>query len=177
MKRFGIAATFNTAAEITAAAEKVRDAGFRRWDCYTPFPVHGLHHAQGLGRSWVSKIVFIGGVTGFITGTLMAWWMGAVDYPLIVGGKPFFSPIFPFPVMYELTILFSAFGAFFGMFITSLLPRHNHAAFNAKNWSEIMDDRFLIVIESRDPQFDLEKTKAFLGEIGGNEIEEINEDD
>ena len=116
MKRFGIAATFNSAAAITAAAEKVRDAGFRRWDCYTPFPVHGLQHAQGLRRSHVSKIVFLCGLTGFLTGTFIAWYMGAVDYRLIVGGKPYFSPIFPFPVMYELTILFSAFGAFFGMF-------------------------------------------------------------
>ena len=116
--KYGIAATFNTAKEIYEAAAKVRAEGFSRWECYTPIPVHGLDAQMGVPRSKVPRFTLAGGVTGFVTGTLIVWYMNAYDYPLLVGGKPYFSPIFPFPVMYELTILLAAFGTFFGMFTT-----------------------------------------------------------
>lgn len=177
MRPYGLAATFKSASAIYHAAEKVRDAGFRRWDCFTPFPVHGLNNAMGLRRPHVPKLTLMGGLTGFTTGMTIAWFMGAVDYPLIVGGKPFFSPIFPFPVAYELTILFSAFGTLIGMFLFNLLPRHNHPVFNHPKWSRISDDEFLLVIESRDPQFDDKKIRAFLSELGGEDVQAIHEDE
>ena len=93
------------------AAEKVRDAGLPRWDVFTPFPVHGMDHAMGLKNSKVGWFSFIGGVTGYTTGMLMIWWMNAVDYPIVIGGKPMFSPFAAFPPSYELTILFGAFGS------------------------------------------------------------------
>lgn len=60
---------------------------------------------MGLGRSQVPRISLVGGIIGFITGMTMIYWTGAVDYELIVGGKPYFSPMFAFPISYELTIL------------------------------------------------------------------------
>lgn len=177
MRTYGIAATFKTASAIYHAAEKVRDAGFSRWDCFTPFPVHGLNHAMGLRRPHVPKLTLLGGLTGFTTGMTIAWYMGSFDYPLIVGGKPFFSPIFPFPVAYELTILLGAFGTLIGMFLFNLLPRHNHPVFNHPEWVKFSDDEFLLVIEAKDPQFDPEKTRALLAELGGVEIQEIPEDE
>lgn len=158
------------------AAEKVRDAGFRNWDVYSPLPVHGMDDAMGLPRSKVPYFTLLGGVTGFLSGMLMAWYMGSFDYPLIVGGKPFFSPIFPFPVAYETTILLAAFGTIGGMFIMNLLPRHNHPIMNYSGFERITDDRLCIAIENCDPKFERDQTRSFLEEIGGIEITAVYED-
>jgi hypothetical protein len=101
--------------------------------------------------------------------------MNAYDYPLIVGGKPFFSPVFPFPVMYELTILLAALSTIAGMFILNGLPRHYHPVMKSKNFAATTDDTLRIVIESSDPLYDGEKTKAFLAEIGGTNIQELED--
>ena len=86
--KYGIAATFNSAKEIYEAAGKIREEGFTSWECYTPIPVHGLDAQMGVPRSKVPCFTLAGGVTGFVTGTLIVWYMNAFDYPLIVGGKP-----------------------------------------------------------------------------------------
>ena len=174
-KPYALVALFDTASEVYHAAEKVRDAGFKKWDVCTPFPVHGMDAAMGLRRSKVPVFTFIGGAVGFFSGMFLAWYTGEYDYDLIVGGKPFFSPIFTFPIAYELTILLAAFGAFLGMFITNILPRHHHPVMNCGNWPRITDDRFLIMIEAEDARFDIEQTRSFLAEIGGKEIEEIED--
>ena len=171
---YGLIASFKDTPEFFHAAEKVRDAGYKKWDTYSSFPVHGMPEAQGQPRSKVPIFTFCGGITGFIIGTLMVWYMNYFDYPLIVGGKPLFSPIFPFPVMYELTILLSAFGTLGGMFITNLLPQHYNPLFNSKQFLEVSGDRLVIAIESRDPQYDSQATRLFLEEIGGTDIEEVN---
>lgn len=173
--KYGLAATFNSAKEIYQAAGKVREEGFSRWECYTPLAVHGLDAQMGYPRSKVPCFTLAGGVTGFFTGTLIVWYMNAYDYPLIVGGKPFFSPIFPFPVMYELTILLAAFGTFFGMFIMNKLPRHNHPIFEHPNFARTGDDKFVIVIEIEDPKFEEDETSAFLKKIGGKSVTLIRE--
>lgn len=170
----GMIASFPDTPAFFHAAEKVRDAGYVKWDTYASFPVHGLPEAQGLPRSKVPAFTLLGGVTGFVLGTLTVWYMNAFDYPLIVGGKPFFSPIFPFPIMYELTILLAAFGSLGGMFITNLLPQHYNPLFESEKFLEVCGERLLIVIESRDPRYDPEKTRRFLEEIGGGEIEEVS---
>lgn len=170
---YGLIATFETAPELYHAAEKVRDAGYRHWDCITPFPVHGLDKAMGLRRSIVPRISLAGGVTGFITGMSLIWWTGGVDYQLIVGGKPLFSPMFAFPVSYELTILFTAFATIIGMFVLNGLPMHYHPVLKYEHIRRGMDDTFFIVIESRDPRFNLGNTKALLEKAGGKVVTEL----
>ena len=167
----GLIATFDTAADIYHAAEKVRDAGFTNWDCITPCPVHGLDGAMGVKRSKVPRISLAGGITGFITGMSMIYFTGAVDYPLIVGGKPLFSPMFAFPVAYELTILFTAFATIGGMLILNGLPMHYHPVLKTDHIHRGLDDKFLIMIESSDPNYD--SAKALLESAGGTEITEI----
>jgi len=169
--KHGLIATFDTAADIYHAAEKVRDAGFTNWDCITPCPVHGLDGAMGVKRSKVPRISLAGGITGFITGMSMIYFTGAVDYPLIVGGKPLFSPMFAFPVAYELTILFTAFATIGGMLILNGLPMHYHPVLKTDHIHRGLDDKFLIVIESSDPNYD--SAKALLESAGGTEITEI----
>ena len=174
-KHFGMMARFETTPDIFHAAEKVRDAGFKNWDVYTPFPVHGMDGAMGLTRSKVPRFTLTGGIIGFCTGMLITWYMNGFDYPLIVGGKPFWSPIFPFPVMYELTILLAAFGTFFGMFITNRLPQHYHSTFNSKAFKRASDDGLFIVIETKDSLYEESKTRTLLEELGGKEITLIEE--
>lgn len=167
----GVIATFDTAADIYHAAQKVRDAGYTNWDCITPCPVHGLDSAMGVKRSKVPRFSLAGGITGFITGMSMIFFTGAVDYKLIVGGKPLFSPMFAFPVSYELTILFTAFATIGGMFILNGLPMHYHPVLKTAHIHRGLDDKFLIVIESTDPKYD--GAKALLESAGGTKITEI----
>ena len=170
---YGLIATFETTGALMHAAEQVRDAGYKSWDCITPFPVHGLDRAMGVRRSKVPRISLAGGITGFCTGMSMIWWMNSHDYPLIVGGKPYFSPMFAFPVSYELTILFTAFATIIGMFILNGLPMHYHPVKKYDKFHRGMNDQFFIVIEARDPRFNSATTKALLEKVGGAEITEL----
>ena len=173
--KYGICATFNSAKDLYAAAGKIREDGYSKWECFTPIPVHGLDAQMGIGRSKVPVFTLIGGVTGFFTGMLIVWFMNSYDYPLIVGGKPYFSPIYPFPVFYELTILFAAFGTLFGMFFLNRLPRHNHPIFEHPNFGRTGDDKFMVLIEVEDPAYDEEKTQTRLKELGGKSITVVKE--
>ena len=174
-KNYGIIAAFDTTPELYHACEKVRDAGYSQWDALTPFPVHGLDAAMGIRRSKVPRVSLVGGITGFFTGMTLIWWTNAFDYPLIVGGKPYFSPMFAFPVSYELTILFTAFATIIGMFVINGLPRHYHPVMKAPQFVRALDDRFFIVIESNDPKFNASQTRDFLAKIGGKDIAELEE--
>ncbi len=174
-KTYGIIAAFETTPALYHACEQVRDAGFKQWDAITPFPVHGLDAAMGIRRSKVPRISICGGIVGFCTGMSMIWWTGAVDYKLIVGGKPLFSPLFAFPVSYELTILFTAFATIIGMFVLNGLPMHYHPVQKAPNLTRLLDDRFHIVIEANDPKYNAATTRAFLEQIGGTDIAELEE--
>jgi len=172
---YGLIAAFDRTPDLYHACERVRDAGYRQWDALTPFPVHGLDAAMGIRRSKLPRISFAGGLTGFTTGMTLIWWTGATDYPLIVGGKPLFSPMFAFPVSYELTILFTAFATIIGMFLVNGLPMHYHPVMKAPQFVRALDDRFFIVIEAADPKFHATATREFLAALGGQDIAELED--
>ena len=174
-KAYGIIAEFETPADVLHAAEKVRDAGYRRWDVFTPFPVHGMDGAMGLRNSKVGWFAFIGGVTGYTTGMLMIWWMNAHDYRLVVGGKPMFSPFSAFPPSYELTILFGAFGALLGMLFLNRLPRLHHPLLKHRRFGLVTHDRFFIVIECDDLKYSETETRKLLEATGSKRIEMVEE--
>lgn len=172
---YGLIAEYETPAALMRAAEKVRDAGYQRWDVYTPFPVHGMDKAMGLRNSRVGWFSFLGGATGYTTGMLMIWFMNAVDYPIIVGGKPMFSPFGAFPPSYELTILFGAFGALFGMLFLNKLPRLHHPLLKHPRFALVTDDRFFMVIEVSDPKYSEAETRKLLEGAGSKQIELVEE--
>ena len=174
-KPYGMIAEFTNAAGVMHAAEKVRDAGFRKWDVFTPFPVHGMDRAMGLKNSKVGWFTFLGGVAGYTTGMLMIWWMNAYDYPIVVGGKPLFSPIFSFPVAYELTILLGAFGSLFGMLFLNRLPRLYNPLFRSARFTQVTHDKFFIVVEAIDPKFSDTETRRLLERAGSTHIEEVRD--
>ena len=159
---YGIIAEFTTAADILRAAQKVRDAGFTRWDVFTPFPVHGMDKAMGLRNSQVGWFSFLGGATGYTSGMLMVWYMNAYDYPIVIGGKPMFSPFYPFVPCFELTILLGAFGAVLGMLFLNRLPRLHHPLLKNRRFSQVTHDKFFVVIECDDPKYSEAATRKLL---------------
>ncbi len=172
-KSYGIIAEFLHAADILHAAEKVRDQGFRKWDVFTPFPIHGMDKAMGIKNSKVGWFSFIGGVTGYTSGMLMIWWMNAIDYPILIGGKPMFSPFGAFPPSYELTILLGAFGALGGMLLLNRLPRLHHPLLKHRRFAMATHDRYYLVIETSDPKFTENETRKLLESTGSKHIEMV----
>jgi len=172
---YAIMAEFETPAATLRAAEKVRDAGFRQWDVFTPFPIHGMDSAMGIKNSKVGWFSFIGGCTGYLTGMLMIWFMNAVDYRIVIGGKPMFSPFSAFPPSYELTILFGSFGALLGMLFLNRLPRLHHPLLKNRRFALATHDRFFVVIETSDPQYSEIETRQLLESLGSRHIEMVEE--
>jgi hypothetical protein len=175
MSTFGVLAEFETPAGLYQACEKVRDAGFRRWDAHTPFPVHGLDRAMGIPRSKVPLIVFGAGMSGAIGGMVLQWWVSAIDYKLIIAAKPLFSWQAFIPVTFETMVLFSAFGAVFGMLFLSRLPQWYHPLFRSERFKRFSDHRFFISIEATDPKFNSDETARFLEGLGARRVELVEE--
>jgi len=172
---YGLLTEFDSAALLMKAVEKVRDEGFSKWDVHTPFPVHGMDDAMGIRGTRLPFLVLASGATGLGLATLMQWWMNAVDYPFIISGKPLFGIPANVPIMFELTVLLSAFACFFGMWILNGLPRWYHPLFTNRRFRRATQDRYFIVIEARDPKFNLDRTREFLASLGGAVVEEVNE--
>ncbi|MEP6663795.1 MAG: DUF3341 domain-containing protein [Verrucomicrobiota bacterium] len=172
---YGIIAQFDTPADAIAAAAKIRDAGFRKWDVYTPYPVHGMDRAMGVKSSKVGWFAFIGGVIGYTTGMVMIWWMNAYDYPILIGGKPMFSPNSAFPPSYELTILLGSFGSLLGMLFLNRLPRLHHPLLKNRRFALATHDRFFLVIETTDPKYSETETRKLLESAGSKHIEMVED--
>ncbi|MEZ4704916.1 MAG: DUF3341 domain-containing protein [Bdellovibrionota bacterium] len=175
-KRFCILAQFENPAQLIHAAEKTRDAGYKHFDCYSPFPIHGMDAAMGLKRSPLGWIAAMGAFGGFSSAVAMQWWMSAVDYPLVLSGKPFFSYQAFVPITFELTILGAALGAVFGMFALNKMPQFYHPIFESPAFmKKVGDDGFFLGIESQDPKFVEQDTQRFLESIGAKGLEVVSE--
>ena len=185
---YGIAAEFATSADLFHAAEKIRDAGFKNWDVHSPYPIHGMDRAMGLGKSWLSAIVLCGGITGLLTAFFLESIPTTILYKIIVHGKPtnfwssptswipmpFSIPAF-MPIMFELTVLFSAFSCVGGLLILNRLPQWYHPMFNWDRFAKATDDGFFLVIEARDPKFSESRTRQLLEEIGGQHVTVVHD--
>lgn len=167
-----------SAAALHRAAEGVRDKGFSRWDVYSPFPIHGMDAAMGLGKSPISYVVFGGGTLGALTGFILQVYTSVYDYPTIVQGKPVNYMSMPafFPVIFELTILLSAFTVIACLLIFNQLPRWNHPMFNWDEFKRATDDGFFLAIEAKDPQFSEETTRKLLEDLGASNITLVREE-
>ncbi len=174
-KTWGLLAEFDDAGKVIDSAEKVRDAGYTRWDVHSPLPLHGLDEAMGIRPTILPWIVLGAGLTGLAAGLLLQWWTNAVDYPYIISGKPFFSLPANIPIVFEVTVLFSAITAVFGLFGLNLLPQLYHPLFTNERFRRVTADRFFIVIEAADPLFDPEKTQSFLSSLGANAVETVED--
>jgi hypothetical protein len=170
---YSVLAEFDSPAELLHAAEKVRDAGYRKFDCHSPFPIHGMDGAMGLTRSKVGYIAGICGLCGGVFAMWLQWWTSTVDYPIVISGKPLFSFPAYIVVTFGLTILFAALGAVIGMLHLNRLPMWFHGLFYSENFKRFSDDAFFVSIDADDPAFDADKARAFLESIGGRNIEVV----
>lgn len=169
-----VVAWFQTPADLYHACEHLRDQGYRDFDAHTPFPVHGLEKAMGLKPTVLPWVVLLAGATGLATAVLMQWWMGAWDYPWNISGKPPFALQSSIPIMFELTVLFSAFGAFFGTWALCRLPKPFDPVMQHPSFYRASDDRFFLSVEAKDPKFDVNKVKAALEKLGAHEVVEVS---
>lgn len=167
---WGLMAEFDNPDALVAAAYRAHHEGYRKMDAYSPFPIEELNEALGGHHSKLPLIVLIGGLLGCTGGYLMQFWMNAVDYPLIIAGKPPHAwPMF-IPVTFECTILGAALAAVFGMLGLNGLPQPYHPVFSVDRFTEASRNRFFLCIEARDPKFDADRTKAFLESLGPQEV-------
>lgn len=169
---YGAIARFDNPADLIHAVEATRDAGYAKIDPHSPFPIHGMDDAMGVGRSILPGFVLVGGLTGTASAVALCGWTSAIDYPIIIAGKSYFSIEAFVPIMFELTILFASFTSLFGMLILNRLPRLHHPIFESPTFLKYGSaDGFYLVIEANDPKFDPEGAKTFLAAIGGKDVE------
>jgi hypothetical protein len=159
---FGLAAEFDSDHALLEAARQIHAAGYRKTDAFSPFPVDGLSEALGFERTGMPVIVGLGGLIGAVGGYFMLWFANVIHYPWNIGGRPPHSwPAF-IPITFELGVLFASLSAIIGMLALNGLPMPYHPMFNLPSFSLASRDKFFIVIEYKDPKFDMEKTRAFL---------------
>src|SRR5450432_3469047 len=159
---FGMMAEFDTPTDIVDAARRTSEAGYKKIDAYSPFPIEELAEAIGFHHNGVALIALIGGLLGLFGGFMLQWWVNTISYPVNIGGRPPNSwPAF-IPVTFEMTILGAALSAVLGMLALNKLPQPYHPLFNVDQFQFASRDRFFICIEASDPKFDLEKTRQFL---------------
>lgn len=166
----GLAGLFDDPGALLAAAERVRISGYRRWDCHTPYPVHGLDRAMGLRPSPIPYLCLGAGFAGAAAAILMQGWMSAVDYPVRIGGKPLFSwPAFV-PITFELFVLFAAVITFLSMLLLCRLLRWYSPLHAAGVMEAVTSRRFAVVLLAEDPRFTEEGARTLLEACGTREI-------
>jgi hypothetical protein len=172
---FGILAEFTDAEELVAAAQRVYDSGYRRFEAYSPMPIEGLADAIGFRRTRMPLVVLIGGVIGALTGYGLQYWVAAIAYPLNIGGRPLHSwPAFV-PVTFEMTVLVAALFAVLGMLAMNGLPRPHHPLFAIPQFDRAMRDRFFLCILESDPLFHVRSTREFMQTLGAAEVIDVPE--
>jgi mono/diheme cytochrome c family protein len=173
-KVLGVLAEFTDADGLMSACRKVRDAGYKEWDTFTPLPVHGIEDAMGVKPTILPYLVASGGATGTLTAFLLQWFTNAYDYPIVVSGKPNVGP-YNIVVCFELTILFGSITAFLGQLLLNGLPRFYHPLFSHARFRRATSDRFFLAIESEDPKFDRERTADLLRATPATSVEVFRE--
>lgn len=174
-KLVGLLAEFSDPGALYKAAQAVREAGYQRYDVHSPFPIHGMDKAMGLPNSKVGFSALGGGLTGLALAVWLQWWTGAVDYPLNISGKPLFAIEPSVPIMFELTVLFAAFGAVFGMLALNGLPRPYNPLFYSQRFARATDDAFFLHLAASDKRFEAEKSAQLLRDLGALQVEAIED--
>ena len=170
---YGIMAEFDNPSDLVAAARRAHEAGYRRINGYSPYPIEELDEAIGFTRISLPLIVLIGGILGGLGGFFMQYWMEVIDYPLNVGGKPFNSwPAF-IPITFECTVLVAAFAAVLGMLVLNKLPQPYHPVFNLPNFAMATRDRFFLAVEANDPKFDHAQVVELLKSLNAVEVNDV----
>ena len=174
---YGVLGEFTTPQGLIHAAKQARQAGYRRLDAYTPFPVEGLAEAMGLGRTLVPLVTLIGGLLGGLSGFGFQYWASVISYPENIGGRSLNSwPAF-IPVTFELTVLGASLFAVFGMLAMNRLPQPHHPLFNVHRFQKhASSDRFYLCLQANDPKFSLPDVARFLQSVDATHVSEVHDD-
>jgi hypothetical protein len=176
MKRdpiYGLLAEFDSPTALVEAAQQTSNAGYKKIDAYSPFPIEELPEAIGFHKNGVPLVVLVGGILGGLTGYLMQYWISAIAYPINVGGRPLNSwPAF-IVVTFEMTILFAGIAAVFGMLALNGLPMPYHPVFNVPRFAFASKDRFFLIIFSSDAKYELNATRRFLESLHPRSLSEV----
>ena len=170
---YGLMAEFDTPTKLVKAAERVRLAGFKNFDAYSPIPIEELSEAMGMQRTRLPLIVLLGGIFGGIGGYGLEYWTQVIAYPMNIGGRPFHSWPHFIPVTFETTVLGAALAAFVGLWALNGLPQPYHPVFNVPAFDRASRDRFFLVIETSDPRFDAHQTRKFLSELSAVGVSDV----
>jgi hypothetical protein len=170
---YGVMAEFDNPTDLVHAAKSAYDAGYRKMDAYTPYPLEEAAEAVGSHHNRVPLITLIGAMLGMLGGYSLQFWVSAVNYPVNVGGKPFHSwPAF-IPVTFECAVLGASLAAVFGMLALNGLPQPYHPVFNAPGFERASRDRFFLCIEAQDPHYRRDETRRFLEGFRPLEVSEV----
>jgi hypothetical protein len=171
---YGLMTMFDNPDDLVSATQKTYDAGYRKMDAYSPFPIHGLAEAVGYRKRILPWIVLAGGIFGCVAGFTLQYWVSVSAMPLNIGGRPLNSwPAF-IPVTFECTILGAALSAILGMLALNGLPRPHHPVFNQPRFAMATRNRFFLCIETADPLFDRETTGKYLEELSPYGVLEVD---
>lgn len=174
MSLWGLMAEFEKPGELVDACHKAYEAGYRKMDAYSPYPIEEAAEAIGFHRNALPLVVLVGGVVGLVAGLALQVWVSAVAYPLNIGGRPLLSwPAFIVPA-FETTILFAALAAVLGMLALNGLPQPYHPVFHVPQFEHATRDRFFLCIEAADPRFDAVETRRFLEELSPVSVAEVD---
>jgi hypothetical protein len=179
-----VLAEYDDVTDAYYAAQAAREAGYTRFDLHSPFPIHGIERAMGIRFTVLPWIVLCCGLTGLTFATFLTHYTMSANiplldnfsgYPFLISGKPLLSTPAYIPVMFELTILPSAFGAVLGMLLLNGLPMHYNPLLRSNRFKRVTDDRFFLVIESTDPKYDQADTVKFLRSTRPVAIERVED--
>lgn len=182
----GIVAIFSSPERILLAAKKAKEKGYTGFDCFTPFPIHGLEYAMGHERSRLPYLTFYAGLLGLLTAIFLQYnahenlipytithlidaYPNLNSYPLNYGGKPTFSWPAMIPICFELTVLFGALGTVTGLFLLSRMPKTSRVPVH----EAITDDKFAIWIPASSNNYNAEEIKTLFQELGAEEIKMV----
>lgn len=171
----GLMAEYTNVDQVLKAARAVRRAGFTRWDVHSPFPIHGIDYAMGIKPTILPWLVLGMGLTGLASAILLQWYTNAFDYKFLISGKPIWSFPANVPIMFELTVLFSAYTAVFGMLLLNRLPRLYNPLFKHDRFRRATDDRFFVVLDASDPKFDEQASTRLLLDAGATAVERVED--
>lgn len=174
---YGVLAEFKNPKELIDAAAAVEKSGYKAFDTYAPFPIHGMEKAMNLKKSTLGWIVFGGALFGFLGAVVLMVWVMGYEYPMNISGKPYINPPIYVPIAFELTVLFSAFAATFGMIALNNLPRLHNPLFNSERFEKASDDGFFVCIEAADDLFEEEKVAKLFSDAGATHIETVYENE
>ena len=170
---YGVLAEFRNPKELVDAAESVQKSGYKNYDTYAPFPIHGMEKAMGIKESPLGWIVLVGGLAGFFGALALMIWVMGYEYPMNISGKPFINIPIYVPITFELTVLLAAFATVFGMFALNKLPRLNNPLFGVDRFEKATDDGFFVCIEASDDLFGEDKVTKLFRDNGATHIETV----